>query len=194
MKVAVFPFAATREIHSDAREAACATMDDLLRSELDKRIDYRFIPTTTVLPALEAAGLEAKVEQWMGKWMDDQEIDGELLDELSQTLQADALLIGVVDQWANTRGGTIPETIVSASITMIELKTGITVFQASDKDCLEGGASETLRYTTLNDQRIPEERVRNQGGSAPPHQIEVAKAIAKSLAGSVPTSNTLKDE
>lgn len=186
-KIAVFPVVATSAISSENHEMACTTMDKLLYSELNKRADYKFIPITTIVPALETAALRSRVDKWVRNWVDHQEVDGELFDKLSQVLQADAVLLGVVDRWERmnvVQNLTTPATTVAFSITIIKLEDGITLYRASDEDYLEGERSHEIRFTTYYDEA--KEYTRDRGGSLPPEQIEVAEAIVKSLVENLP--------
>ncbi|NIO28466.1 MAG: hypothetical protein GTO29_07935 [Candidatus Latescibacteria bacterium] len=169
-------------------------MDNLLRSELDGRMDYEFIPATTVVPALEAAGLQTRAEQWIENWANHQEIDGELFDELSRILRADAVLVGMVDRWEKmeVQEETTPATIVGASIAIIEMDNGITLYDASDEDYLEGERARKIRFTTFSSNGIPEEHIRTRGGEAPPDQIVVAETVVKALVAGIPVRK--KDE
>jgi hypothetical protein len=193
-KIAVFPVAATSAVPSDELDIACNTLDELLHSELYKRTDYKFIPMTTIVPALETTELRSRVDKWMERWVDHQEVDNELFDKLAQVLQADAVLLGVVDRWERMdaiQDMTTPATTVAFSITIIELEDGTTMYQASDEDYLEGERSHKISFTTYHDDA--KERIRDRGGSPPPEQIEVAGAIVKSLVDNLPAPKK-KDE
>ena len=124
VKIVVFPFIASRYAQMDVSQEACSVLDNVLRLELAKRTDYRFIPMTTAIPALEAAGLQPRLKQWLKSWEKHEEIDTELFDELAQVLRADAVLVGIVDQVQGALG---------ATITIIEIENGITLYKASDE-------------------------------------------------------------
>jgi hypothetical protein len=142
-KVGVFPFTSTVHHADDPDGVSAKTLDIMFRDELDLRTDYNFM---SVAYAVESAGLKDEAENFIEEWRNSKSVDVAFLNELSQTLQLDAVLIGVVDLWqkdeVDVRENATPATYVGATITILGVDDGSILFEASDEDVQEGASQE----------------------------------------------------
>ena len=106
-------------------------------------LKLRIVSIKTVVSALDNAGLQTRVEQWLKRWEKHEEIDNELFDQLAQVLQADAVLIGFLDiTEAGDYARSYLRATVGATITIIAMDNRITLYEVSDQQSQEGTWSE----------------------------------------------------
>ena len=187
-KIAVFPFASSLHYSDDPDKRAPEMMDQLFLAELDGRTDYLFIAPRSVTYALQSEGLEEEAKAFVDRWRTTQVADPSFLETLAGTLQADAILLGVVDLWqkdeVDVQENATPTTYVGATVTILDLDEATILFQASDEDFLEGTRSEERSVI-----RSGSGSVRSDVGSkmyrAPRHE-EVALKVVKALVSAIP--------
>lgn len=190
-KVAVLPFTSGLHHSDDPDNIAPNMMDILFRHELDGREDYSFMSPLSVSYAFDSAGLTAEVEGFVDEFRKSGEVDQEFITRCSNAVQADALLIGVVDLWQKDEvdyreSQATPTTYVGATITMLSLSDGSILFQASDENFIEGVESQSgdraARTSGLGS-------LRSDPGAnvyeAPEHR-QVAVKVVKALVASIP--------
>jgi hypothetical protein len=189
-KIAVFPFASSLHHTDDPDKVAPQTMDQLFREELDTRRDYKFMSPSSVTYALQGEGMAGHAEIFVDDWRKFQRADKGFLTRLSQALQVDAVLIGVVDLWqqdeADYRENTSSTTYVGATVTILSTSDGSILFQASDEDYLESARTETTDRTVS---RTAAGSVRRDPGAKvykAPEPKEVAIKVVKALVSSLP--------
>jgi hypothetical protein len=190
-KIAVFPFASALNPAADPNGLAPRTFDQLFRTELDKRGDYKWVAPSSVEYALQSEGLEQDAKTFVDEWRKHRKVDTEFLAKMGKALQVEGVLIGVVETWqqdqVDPRENATPASYAGATVTIFDVKDGHVLFEASDEDMLEGVRSED------RDKQI----IRSGSGQiysdptasiykAPPLE-EVAVKVARSLAASIPT-------
>lgn len=190
-KIAVLPFASGLHHADDPDNVAPRTMDILFRHELDGRDDYSFMSPTSVTYALESADLTADAEVFVDEFRQSGEVNHAFIERCSTALQADALLIGVVDLWQKDEVDyretqATPTTYVGATVTMLSLADGSILFQASDENFIEGVESQAgdrgARTSALGS-------LRSDPGAhvyEAPEEKEVALKVIKALVASIP--------
>lgn len=190
-KIAVLPFTSSLHHSEDPDNIAPRMMDQLFLEELDTRSDYGFISPNSVSYAVESAGMSDKLQVFVDDFRQGHQVDVELLKELGHTLQAEAVLVGVVDLWNQDQvdyreASATPTTTVGATITILSLADGKVLFEASDEDFLEGVES-TADSRGIRTSGIGS--VYSDPGSnvyeAPAHK-EVALKVVKALVSSIP--------
>jgi len=190
-KIAVFPFSSALNTAADPNQLAPKTFDELFRTELEKRNDYKWVSPNSVEYVLQGGGLRADAERFVDNWRTKRQADTEFLKKIGTALQVDGVLIGVVDVWQQTqvdvRANAAAASYVGATVTIFDVKDGHVLFEATDENMLEGVRSED------RDKQI----IRSGGGQiysdptsglykAPPLE-EVAVKVAEALAASIPT-------
>ena len=189
-KIAVFPFASAVHHSDDPDGNAPRTMDLLFRQQLGKRDDYQFISPSSVEYALRGDGLTEDAKRFVDGWRNHRQVDAEFLTRLTQTLRADAVLIGVVDLWQKDeidyRETASAATYVGATITILRLEDGTMLFEATDEDFLEGAHSEASdRGARLSGSGAVQADRSAKMYQAPEYK-EVAVKVARALAMSIP--------
>jgi hypothetical protein len=189
-KIAVFPFASALSPAADPNNLAPRTFDQFFRAELDTRRDYKWIAPSSVEYALDSEGLTEDSKMFVDGWRKNHKADADFLAKMGKALQADAVLIGVVELWqqdeVDARENAAAASYVGATVTIFSTKDGSVLFEAADEDMLEGVRGED------RDRNI----VRSGSGQiysdpsgalfkAPPLD-EVALKVAQALAGSIP--------
>lgn len=189
-KIAVFPFATSLHHSDDPDEIAPRTLDVLFRQELNTRHDYKFVAPSSVNYALQGEGLEAEAKEFIDGWRNFQKADTKFLSDLAGALQVDAVLIGVVDLWqkdeVDPRENATPTTYVGATVSVLNVKDGSVLFQASDEDFLEGAHNETTDRTII---RSGTGSIRSDTGARSyqaPEYKEVALKVVRALVSSLP--------
>ncbi|MDH3217649.1 MAG: hypothetical protein OEN01_15480 [Candidatus Krumholzibacteria bacterium] len=189
-KIAVFPFA-TAVHHTDDPDGEAPRMMDLLfRHELDTRDDYQFVSPSSVEYALQGEGLMDQAGEFVDNWRNHGQVDREFLKQLSVVLQADAVLIGVVDLWQKDeidyRETAAPATYVGATVTILRLSDGMRLFEASDEDFLEGAYSEAADRGARRSGSGAVQSDRAASVYKAPEYKEVALKVVRALALSIP--------
>lgn len=189
-KIAVFPFLSALLEADDPDRVAPQMMDHYFTPVLDKRNDYKFISSGTVIFAIQGHEfLEPKYKQFLEEYPRTGKIDPEFFDRLAETLNADAFLIPVVDLWqkdeVDYRENATPATYVGATVTVTDRSGQAILFRAVDEDYIEGARSEASDRGVVSTYG----RVRSDAGAkthrAPPFD-EVAVKVINSLVGSLP--------
>ncbi len=190
-KIAVLPFSSALNPTADPNGLAPRTFDQLFQTELAQRTDYMWSSPTSVEYALDKEGLLEDSHRFVDDWRKKRQANADFLTRLGQSLQVDAVLIGVVETWqkdeVDVRENTAPASYAGATVTIFSVADGHVLFEASDEDMIEGMRSEG-RNTQV---------VRSGSGQiysdpagemykAPPLD-EVAVKVARSLATSIPT-------
>ena len=190
-KIAVFPFSSAISATADPNQMAQKTFDDLFRTELDKRDDYKWMSPSSVEYVLQGGGMRQDADRFVDGWRSKRQVDAEFLKKIGTALQVDGVLIGVVDVWqqdqVDARENAVAASYVGATVTIFDVKDGHVLFEAADEDMLEGVRSED------RDKQI----IRSGSGQiysdpsaglykAPPLE-EVAVKVAQALAASIPT-------
>ncbi len=190
-KIAVFPFSTALNTASDPNRLAPRTFDQLFRTELDKRTDYKWVAPGSVEYALAQEGLAKDAERFVDDWRKKREANTEFLTKIGKTLQVDGVLIGVVELWqqdeVDARENAAAASYVGATVTVFDVKDGKVLFEASDEDMLEGvrGEGRDSQIVRSGSGQI----YSDPSGSmykAPPLD-EVAIKVAQALARSIPT-------
>jgi hypothetical protein len=190
-KIAVLPFASGLHHSEDPDNVAPQTMDKLFRRELDGRTDYSFMSPASVAYALQGADLTEEAKTFVDDFRQSGQVDQDFIKRCSTAMQADVLLIGVVDLWQKDevdyreREAT-PTTYVGATITMLSLHDGSVLFKASDENFIEGVESQAsdrgARTSALGS-------LRSDPGAnvyeAPDPELVAAKVV-KALVASIP--------
>ena len=189
-KVAVMPFASAVHHSDDPDGLASTTMDQLFLDELDSRDDYNFLSPRSVMYALDGKDMRESAERFMDTWAKKKEVDMDFLRVAAGSFQVDAILIGVVDVWqkdeADYRENSASSTTVGATITIIDINDGRTLFEAADEDFLESARTET---TDRSVQTSGLGAVQGDAAGAlyrAPDYSEVAIKVARALALSIP--------
>jgi hypothetical protein len=189
-KIAVLATASSLHESEDPERLAPRMMERLLVVELDQRQDYKFIAPNTVNYVIEGKGWQERYQTFLNSYAATDRVDNAFLGELGGELQADAVLIQVVDLWqkdeVDRAENATPTTYVGATVTIVGVKDGAILFRASDEDYLEGARSETADRTLVTSESGAVyadlgERIHK----APPFE-DVAIKVAKALASSLP--------
>jgi len=189
-RIAVFPFSSSVHDSDDPDEMAPKTMDRLFRKELDARGDYKFISPSSVEYALRGAGLDQEAKQFIDTWRRKKEVDENFIRRAAEALEADAVIVGVVDLWqkdeVDYRETSTPATYVGATITLFRLEDGKMLFEAADEDFLEGATSEAGDRGAMisGSGAVQSDRASNMYKA--PEFEEVAVKVARALALSIP--------
>jgi len=189
-KIAVFPFSSALNSASDPNQLAPKTFDQLFRTELDKRSDYKWVSPSSVEYVLQGGGLREDAERFVDNWRKKRQADAEFLKKMGAALQVDGVLIGVVDLWqqdqVDVRENAAAASYVGATVTVFDVKDGRVLFEASDEDVLEGvrGEDRDKQIVRSGSGQIYSDPT---GGlyKAPPLE-EVAVKVAQALAASIP--------
>jgi hypothetical protein len=189
-QIAVFPFASSLHHTDDPDREAPKTMDRLFRQELDARDDYKFVSPSSVEYAVRGAGLDEQAKEFVDNWRQKKQVDQQFLSRLSGAIQADAVLIGVVDLWqkdeVDYRETSTPATYVGATVTIIRISDGALLFEATDEDFLEGAMSEAADRGAMRSGSGAVQSDRASNVYQAPEFEEVASKVARALALSIP--------
>lgn len=189
-QIAVFPFTSSLHDTDDPDDEAPKMMDRLFRTELDARDDYKFISPSSVEYALRGGGLDEQAKQFVDTWRQKKQVDQQFLSRLSDAIQADAVLIGVVDSWQKDeidyRDTGTPTTYVGATITILSIPDGKTLFEAVDEDFLEGATTEAGDRGATRSASGNVQSDRASSVYQAPEYEEVASKVARALALSIP--------
>ncbi len=189
-KIAVFPFSSAVNAATDPNQLASKTFDDLFRTELEKREDYKWVSPSSVEYVLQGGGLREEAERFVDNWRKKRQADPEFLRKIGAALQVDGVLIGVVDVWqqdqVDARENAVAASYAGATVTVFDVKDGKVLFEASDEDVLEGVRSED-RDKSIRRSGSGQIYSDPTGGlyKAPPLE-EVAVKVAQALASSIP--------
>jgi hypothetical protein len=190
-KIAVFPFSSALNAASDPNRLAPTTFDQLFRTELDQRKDYKWIAPGSVEYVLNQEGLGTDAARFVDDWRKKREVDKEFLATIGKALQVDGVLIGVVDVWqqdeVDPRESTAPASYAGATVTVFDVKDGKVLFEATDEDRLEGVRSEGRNAQIV---RSGSGQIYSDPTGAvykAPPLDEVAIKVAQALARSIPT-------
>lgn len=189
-KIAIFPFASALHHTDDPDGNAPRMMDQLFRQQLDERDDYNFISPSSVGYAIRGEGLTDQAKRFVDDWRNHRQVDQGFLTKLNGTLQADAVLIGVVDLWQKDeidyRETASASTYVGATITILRLDDGLVLFEASDEDFIEGAHSEAADRGARRSGSGAVQADRSANVYSAPEYKEVALKVARALALSIP--------
>ena len=189
-KVAVFPFTSMLHHAEDPDGKAPKMMEKFFMPELDKRDDYNFIAPSSVKYALQSLELEDAVAKFLAEWPTSKTPDMEILSTIADRLACDAFLIPIVDLWqkdeADYQENASSATYVGATVTLIDAKSGVILFEASDEDYAESARTETGDRTII---RGGSGSVKSDFGGkvykAPPFEGVVRKVVT-ALVSSIP--------
>jgi hypothetical protein len=187
--VAILPFASRLNQADDPDREAPKLAERLFLELLDKRQDYRFLSPSTVRFAIERDGLQADLENFQRQWEDGKPADPTFLRKLGRVLQCDAVLIGTVDSWqkdeADYQENTTPVTYVGMSLTMLDIETGETLYEAVDENYLEAPRTETDSRKIIQKLGIVH---RDSGADVykAPDFEDVARIVVEALVSSLP--------
>ncbi len=189
-KIAVLGTATSLSDSEDPDKIAPKTMERLLIQALDQRQDYHFIAPNTVDYVIDAKSWRERYQKFLRSFAVTDKVDTGFLTELTNELQADAVLIQVVDLWQKdevdiTENAT-PATYVGATVTIVNAKDGAILFRASDEDYMEGARTETAdRSLVTSESGAVYSDLGEKVYKAPPFD-QVAMKVATALANSLP--------
>lgn len=189
-KIAVLPFASALNPAADPNGLAPRTFDQLFRSELDKREDYKWTSPTSVEYVLDREGLAEASRLFVDEWRKTRQANTEFLSRIGQALQVDGLLIGVVELWqqdqVDVRENAAPASYAGATVTIFSVADGRVLFEASDEDVIEGmrGEGRNTQVVRSGSGQIYSDPA-GEMYKAPPLD-EVALKVAQALAASIP--------
>jgi hypothetical protein len=189
-KIAVFPFASAVHSTDDPDRIAPRTLDEMFRTELGERNDYKWVAPNSVVYALQSEDLEDRGDKFIDDWRNHQKVDAEFLSIMAQILQVDAVLIGVVDLWQRDEVDILesatPTTYVGATVTILSANDGRVLFQASDEDFLEGARSEASDRNPVRSGSGQIYSDPRAGSYKAPDPRGVAVKVVKALVQSIP--------
>ncbi len=189
-KIAVLATATSLTDAEDPDKIAPKTMERLLIQALDQRRDYNFIAPNTVDYVIDSKGWRDRYQSFLRSFAMTDKVDKGFLTELTNELQADAVLIQVVDLWQKdevdiTENAT-PATYVGATVTVVNAKDGLPLFRASDEDYMEGARTDTAdRSLVTSSSGAVHSDLGEKVHRAPPFD-QVAIKVATALASSLP--------
>jgi hypothetical protein len=191
--ILVAPFISSITQGEDPQRQSERIMNRSLADLLTERTDYKFISPEQFQGAVARGDLGTQYAAFKELWATKHKVDTVFVKELRVALPASVLLVPDVYLWHKDEAdyreaATNSVTQVGASLTLIDMKTGKVLWDASDENYREAVRSENRNVVTSGgiDRRVG--GVTDTGKdmyAAPPYE-EVAMVVLQSLVAALP--------
>jgi len=187
------PFISSIVEGEDPQRQSERIMNRILAGLLTERGDYRFISSEQFQGAVARGALGEGYAAFKEKWMTKHEIDREFLQQLKLELNVQTLLIPHVYLWHKDEAdyreeATNSVTQVGATLTLVDMGSGMILWEASDENYREAVRSEDRSVITSGgiDRRVGGVTGTGRDMYAAPPFEDVAVMVLQSVVGALP--------
>lgn len=197
--ILVAPFISSIGEAEDPKRFSEKIMNKVLWEKLSERDDYKFLSSQQFMYAMNRAGLTKSFEAFKKKWIKEHAIDISFIERLRKVINAQTILIPYVYLWHKDEAdyreeSTSSATQIGATLSLVDMKTGKILWEATDENYKEGVRSEMRRTVSSGGyvRRIEGVTATGQDMYAAPPYSDVAVLVLGSIVDALPRKGEIE--
>ncbi len=197
--ILVVPFISSIGEGEDPKRFSETIMNKVLWERLSERDDYKFLSPQQFSYAMNRAGLSGRFGEFKEKWIKNHTIDLKFLEGIRRVINAQTMLIPHVYLWHKDEAdyreaSAVSTTQVGATLSLVDMKTGKILWEATDENYKEAVRSEMRSVVSSGGyvRRIEGVSVTGQDVYSAPPYGDVAVLVLESIVEALPRKGAIE--